>query len=62
MTSGREETESPLRSRWSTGSVWTESDELQRFVAGYLAMLPIRKNSTGIDQRFNVYVLALTDG
>jgi hypothetical protein len=25
--------------------VWTESDELRRFVAGYLAMLPIRKNS-----------------
>jgi Bacterial TniB protein len=24
--------------------VWTESDELRRFVAGYLAMLPIRKN------------------
>jgi hypothetical protein len=24
--------------------VWTESDELRRFVAAYLAMLPIRKN------------------
>jgi hypothetical protein len=42
--------------------VWTESDELRRFVAGYLAMLPIRKNSAAIDQRFIEYVLALTDG
>src|SRR5271170_7884998 len=42
--------------------VWTESEELRRFVAGYLAMLPIRKNSAAIDQRFIEYVLALTDG
>jgi hypothetical protein len=42
--------------------VWTESDELPRFVAGYLAMLPIRKNSAAIDQRFIEYVVALTDG
>jgi hypothetical protein len=32
--------------------VWTESDELRRFDAGYLAMLPIRKNSAAIHQRF----------
>jgi len=42
--------------------VWMESDELRRFVAGYLAMPPIRKNSAAIDQRFIEYVLALTDG
>ena len=42
--------------------VWTESDELRRFAAGYLAMLPIRKHSAAIDQRFIEYVLALTDG
>jgi hypothetical protein len=42
--------------------VWTESDELRRFIAGYLAMLPIRKNPAAIDQRFIEYVLALTDG
>jgi hypothetical protein len=42
--------------------VWTESDELRRFVAGYLAMLPIRKNAAAIDQRFIELVLALTDG
>lgn len=42
--------------------IWTESDELRRFVAGYLAMLPIRKNPAAIDQRFIEYVLALTDG
>ena len=41
--------------------VWTESDELRRFVAGYLAMLPIRKNPAVIDQRFIDYVLALTE-
>jgi hypothetical protein len=28
---------------------WTESDGLRRFVAGYLAMLPIRKNPAAID-------------
>src|SRR6202051_4564601 len=42
--------------------VWTESDELRRFVAGYLAMLPIRKNPAAIDQRFIAHVLALTAG
>jgi len=42
--------------------VWTESVELRRFVPGYLAMLPIRKNPAAIDQRFIEYVLALTDG
>jgi hypothetical protein len=31
--------------------VWTDSDEYRRFVAGYLAMLPIRKNPAAIDQR-----------
>jgi hypothetical protein len=38
------------------------SDELRRFVAGYLAMLPIRKNPAAIDKWFIEYVLALTDG
>jgi hypothetical protein len=38
------------------------SIELRRFVAGYLAMLTIRKNPAAIDQRFIEYVLALTDG
>jgi hypothetical protein len=42
--------------------VWTESDELRRFVVGYRAMLPIRRNPAAIDQRFIEYVLALTDG
>jgi Cdc6-like AAA superfamily ATPase len=42
--------------------VWSESEELRRFIAGYLAMLPIRKNPTAIDQRFVEYLLALTDG
>lgn len=42
--------------------IWTESDELRRFIAGYLAMLPVRRNPTAIDQRFIEYLLALTDG
>jgi hypothetical protein len=42
--------------------IWTESDELRRFIAGYLAMLPVRKNPAAIDQRFIEYLLALTDG
>lgn len=43
-------------------AVWTESEELRRFVAGYLAMLPLRKDPSAIDQRFIEYLLALTDG
>jgi len=31
--------------------VWTESEELRRFVAGYLAMWPVRKDPSAIDQR-----------
>ena len=42
--------------------VWTESEELRRFVAGYLAMLPVRKTPNAIDQRFIDYLLGLTDG
>jgi hypothetical protein len=42
--------------------VWTESEELRRFVTGYLAMLPVRKDPSGIGQRFIEYLLALTDG
>jgi Cdc6-like AAA superfamily ATPase len=42
--------------------VWSESEELRRFIAGYLAMLPIRKNPTAIDKRFVEYLLAFTDG
>ena len=32
--------------------IWRESDELRRFIARYLAMLPVRKNPAAIDQRF----------
>lgn len=42
--------------------VWTESEELRRFVAGFLARLPIRLSSEAIDQRFVEYLLLLTDG
>ncbi len=42
--------------------IWTESEEIRRFVAGYLAMLPIRKTPAAIDRRFVEYLLELTDG
>jgi hypothetical protein len=42
--------------------VWTESEELRRFIAGYLALLPIRKMPKAVDKRFIEYLLELTDG
>jgi len=32
--------------------VWTESQELRRFIAGYLALLPLKKDAVEIDKRF----------
>jgi Cdc6-like AAA superfamily ATPase len=42
--------------------VWSESEELLRFIAGYLALLPIRRSRGAIDKRFVEYLLELTDG
>jgi hypothetical protein len=42
--------------------IWNESEELRRFVAGYLALLPIRKMPKDVDKRFVEYLLELTDG
>jgi hypothetical protein len=42
--------------------IWTESEELWRLVAGYLALLPIKKMPKAIDKRFVEYLLELTDG
>jgi hypothetical protein len=42
--------------------VWTESQELRRFIAGYLALLPLTKAAAEIDERFVEYVLELSDG
>src|ERR1700688_4639779 len=42
--------------------VWTESDELRRFVAGVSSHSAHRKSLAAIDQRFIEYVLALADG
>jgi Cdc6-like AAA superfamily ATPase len=42
--------------------VWSESNELRRFVAGYLALLPVTCQPDLIDQRFIEYLLLLTDG
>jgi Bacterial TniB protein len=42
--------------------IWTESEELRRFVAGYLALLPIKKTPKAIDKRFVEYLLELADG
>jgi len=41
--------------------VWTESQELRRFIAGYLALLPLRKSALEIDKRFVKYLLELSD-
>ncbi len=42
--------------------VWTESQELRRFIAGYLSLLPIKKAVVEIDKRFVEYLLELSDG
>jgi Cdc6-like AAA superfamily ATPase len=42
--------------------VWTESQELRRFIAGYLALLPLKKAAADIDKRFVEYLLELSDG
>lgn len=42
--------------------VWTESQELRRFIDGYLALLPTKKTQTEIDKRFVEYLLELSDG
>jgi hypothetical protein len=42
--------------------IWAESDGLRRFVAGYLAMLPVRPATAAIDRRCIEHLLELTDG
>jgi hypothetical protein len=42
--------------------IWTESQELRRFIAGYLALLPFKKATAKIDKRFVEYLLELSDG
>lgn len=42
-------------------SIWTETHELRRFVAGYLALLPLKKSLAEIDKRFVSYLLELTE-
>jgi Cdc6-like AAA superfamily ATPase len=42
--------------------IWTESQELRRFIAGYLALLPLKKAAAEIDKRFVEYLLELSDG
>jgi hypothetical protein len=42
--------------------VWTESQELRRFIAGYLALLPIKRSPAAIDKRFVEYLLELSEG
>src|ERR1700694_4823383 len=41
---------------------WSESQELRRFIAGYLALLPLKKAAVEIDKRFVEYLLELSDG
>jgi hypothetical protein len=52
---------SPVASSSTSFPVWTESQELRRFIAGYLALLPLKK-SVEIDKRFVEYLLDLSDG
>ncbi len=42
--------------------VWTESQELRRFIAGYLALLPVKKSTADINKQFVEYLLELSDG
>lgn len=42
--------------------LWQESDELRRFIAGYLTLLPVRRAPAAIDKRFVEYLVELTDG
>ena len=42
--------------------MWTESQELRRFIAGYLTLLPLKKAAVEIDKRFVEYLLELSDG
>lgn len=42
--------------------IWTESQELRRFIAGFLALLPFKKATAEIDKRFVEYHLELSDG
>jgi Bacterial TniB protein len=42
--------------------VWTGSQELRWFIAGYLALLPLKKATAEIDKRFVGYLLKLSDG
>jgi hypothetical protein len=42
--------------------IWTESQELRRFIAGYLTLLPFKKATAEIDKRFVEYLLELSDG
>src|ERR1700694_5547932 len=40
---------------------WSESQELRRFIAGYLALLPLKKAAVEIDKRFVEYLLELSN-
>jgi len=42
--------------------VWTQSQELRRFIAGYLSLSPIKKAVVEIDKRFVEYLQELSDG
>ena len=42
--------------------IWSESDDLRRFIAGYLALLPVRRTPSSFNKQFVEYLLKLTDG
>jgi hypothetical protein len=41
--------------------VWA-ARELRRFIAGYLALLPLKRAAVEVDKRFVEYLLELSDG
>lgn len=42
--------------------IWNESDDLRRFIAGYLGLLPVRRSPATINKQCVEYLLEPTDG
>jgi hypothetical protein len=53
---------SPVASSSTSFRCGPNRQELRRFIAGYLALLPLKKAAVEIDKRFVEYLLELSDG
>jgi len=42
--------------------IWNESEDLRRFIAGYMGLLPVRRAPAAINKQFVECLLELTDG